>query len=334
MNKPLISVIVPVYNAEKFLRENIASIQNQTWENLEILLIDDGSKDSSPQICDELQSADSRIRVIHQLNQGMSAARNAGLSEAQGEYVGFMDNDDFIHPQMFEILYKTLVKYQADVAGCSVNSFFMTDGYPQFQVYDISSIPVVEFDQEGIVREMLTWPIPHKNKYRPRVVWNKLWRKSVIKDLRFERICAEDQIFSIQGYLRIDKLPIVDVDLYYNVQRQESYSKNKNTPYYLTWMDGMYKIYSEVTMVENQENRKIYQTLLLSKIFRITPEIVNRYTDKTMKKEAACSVRRIGLRMLPAYIKNNNFTLKTKLLTLFKVLMPISYNKIRRAIKK
>ena len=114
MNKneaPLISVIVPVYNVEKYLAKCIDSIIAQTYTNLEILLVDDGATDSSGAICDEYAQKESRIRVIHKENGGLSDARNRGIAEARGEYLGFIDSDDYIDVDMYELLYNLIQKY-------------------------------------------------------------------------------------------------------------------------------------------------------------------------------------------------------------------------------
>ena len=111
---PLISVIIPVYNVEKYLRECVDSVLAQTYKNLEIILIDDGSKDKSGQICDEYATKDTRIKVFHQTNSGASAARNYGLTQATGILLSFVDSDDTIEPNTYEIAAHCLLKYQAD----------------------------------------------------------------------------------------------------------------------------------------------------------------------------------------------------------------------------
>lgn len=116
--QPLISVIVPIYKAELYLRKCVDSILAQTYQNLEIILVDDGSPDGCGAICDEYAKKDSRIRVVHQENGGVSAARNAGLEAASGEYIGFVDPDDWIAPDMYQCLYRGLEEYRADIAVC------------------------------------------------------------------------------------------------------------------------------------------------------------------------------------------------------------------------
>ena len=116
MNTPLISVVIPVYNIEEYLERCVDSVCQQTYTNLEILLVDDGSTDGSGSLCERLAEADKRIRVFHKENGGSSSARNLGLSKAQGEYVGFVDSDDYISANMYELLYAALQKYGAEIA--------------------------------------------------------------------------------------------------------------------------------------------------------------------------------------------------------------------------
>jgi len=108
MNRPLISVIIPVYEVEAFLHKCIDSVIGQTYRELEIILVDDGSPDNCGDVCDEYAAVDSRIKVIHKQNGGLSDARNAGLDAASGEFIGFVDSDDHIEPDMFECLYQVL----------------------------------------------------------------------------------------------------------------------------------------------------------------------------------------------------------------------------------
>ena len=118
MDKPLISVIIPVYNAAEYLERSIGSVRNQTYKNLEIITVDDGSKDDSLKLLESFASADSRIKVIRKENGGSSTARNAGLREATGEYIGFIDADDYIEPDMYMNLLTALEgDFDADAAA-------------------------------------------------------------------------------------------------------------------------------------------------------------------------------------------------------------------------
>lgn len=119
---PLISVIIPVYNAEKYLRRCLDSVVAQTYRNLEIICVDDGSVDESGKICDQYAVRDARIKVIHQENQGLSAARNKGLDAAEGEYIAFVDSDDYILEDMFERLYIALTRFNTMYVICGFNA--------------------------------------------------------------------------------------------------------------------------------------------------------------------------------------------------------------------
>ena len=116
--KPLISVIVPAYNVEPYIEKCVKSIINQDYPNLEIILVNDGSKDKTGELCDKLKETDDRIQVIHQNNRGLSAARNSGLDLAHGEWIAFLDSDDWIEPEMYSTLIKIAVKEDAEIASC------------------------------------------------------------------------------------------------------------------------------------------------------------------------------------------------------------------------
>lgn len=119
MEDKLISIIIPVYNVERYLRECIDSIIAQTYKNLEIILVDDGSSDKSGEICDEYSKKDSRIKVIYKKNGGLSDARNVALDIAKGDYIGFIDSDDYIEKDMFQILYNLAEEYNAEISSIS-----------------------------------------------------------------------------------------------------------------------------------------------------------------------------------------------------------------------
>lgn len=122
ITKPKISIIVPVYKAEPYLKKCIDSILNQTFKDFELILVDDGSPDRCGEICDEYALKDSRIKIIHKENGGQSSARNVGLDIAQGEYIGFVDSDDWIEPDMYKKLFKVLKNDNVDMAICNINS--------------------------------------------------------------------------------------------------------------------------------------------------------------------------------------------------------------------
>ena len=168
----LISVIVPVYNVEPYIAECIESIQNQTYKNLEIILVDDGSKDNSGDICDQYASYDERIKVIHQENGGLSAARNAGIEVAKGDYIAFVDSDDYIGQTMYEDLLHLLKEHSLDMIGCSVfrdKSGTIIEGCndEQLEIYEKDDALRLAMHDEFTS------------------VWNKLYKQDIVKDIRF-----------------------------------------------------------------------------------------------------------------------------------------------------
>lgn len=173
---PLITIIVPVYQVRAYVGACVESLLRQTYTNLEIILVDDGSTDGSGAVCDEYARRDSRIRVIHQENGGLSAARNKGLDAAKGEYIAFVDSDDAVLPAFIEILYKLLVKYHADIAGCAYVKRGMEESGHVASEHTISDNCRREvcMSSEKMLRQ---WH--GKYKKWETVAWNKLYRKRI-----------------------------------------------------------------------------------------------------------------------------------------------------------
>lgn len=169
--KPKVSIIVPIYNAEEELKKSIDSILVQTEKNIEIILVDDGSKDQSLQICEEYAKRDSRIRVIHQENAGVSAARNKGILAASGEYLGFVDSDDWIEPDMYESLLREAGRKESDVVMCDATTVY-SDGQTEVDTITQLSGDVVLAKSDftpTILLEMAgaAWRCIYRNKKYP-----------------------------------------------------------------------------------------------------------------------------------------------------------------------
>ena len=124
---PKVSIIVPIYKVEKYLNRCIDSILNQTYKNIEVILVDDGSPDRCGAICDNYSKIDKRIKVIHKKNEGLAEARNAGIKIATGEYISFVDSDDFINKNMYKVLYENAIKYDADISMCQFKYIYPDD---------------------------------------------------------------------------------------------------------------------------------------------------------------------------------------------------------------
>ena len=167
----MISVIVPVYRVEPYLRQCVDSILNQTYRNLEVLLIDDGSPDRCGEICDEYGAYDDRVRVFHTENRGLSAARNLGLKEAKGEYIGFVDSDDWIEPDMYDVLLRKMLETGAEISVCGI-------------WYEYKNLKEELHFKEGIYTgQNILCELADGNINA--VVWNKLFRKQIIRSIVF-----------------------------------------------------------------------------------------------------------------------------------------------------
>lgn len=199
-----ISVIVPVYKVEAYLERCVRSICRQSYTNLEIILVDDGSPDNSGKMCDELAQQDERIHVIHKKNGGLSDARNAGIERAAGEYIAFIDSDDWFDPTMLEVLYTLCEKNNAGIAECSYRSIYAD----HVQAETSCSGAIMEFTPMRAIESNLDW------KYCKPVAWNKLYRRDVIGDTRYPvGKLHEDEFTTHLFYLAANKIMYVDIAL-------------------------------------------------------------------------------------------------------------------------
>lgn len=192
MRTPLISVIIPVYNVEKYLRRCLDSVIAQTYQNFEIICVDDGSIDDSGKICDQYAVRDARIKVIHQENQGPSAARNRGLDAAEGEYIAFVDSDDYILEDMYKKMLDKLLNYNVDLCVCQWQYEF-SDGR---QVVKKKNIDPTIY---GCKTSLEFARFLYRGNYENSVVvavWNKLYRRALLDKIRFEGRIHEDEAFS------------------------------------------------------------------------------------------------------------------------------------------
>lgn len=216
-----VSIIVPVYQVEKYIRQCIDSILAQTFTDFELILVDDGSKDRSGQICDEYAGMDKRVKVIHQKNSGAAAARNSGMDQAIGDYFLFVDSDDYVIPTMVECLYEKVVKEKADIAVCNYLYFFENDREKDFSTSIKSEVlPGTEiFYNRKNERNYGIWT----------VVWNKLYRKETVGKVRFRfGRYFEDEFWANDIYQMDIKVVTIPECLYYYRQHDESTMKQKS----------------------------------------------------------------------------------------------------------
>ena len=209
-----ISVIIPIYKVEKYLERCINSVVNQTYENLEIILVDDGSPDDCPRICDKWAEKDERIIVVHKENGGLSDARNAGMKVMTGDYVFFVDSDDWIHKDTIRILKQYEEKHGVDIVECKAQ---VTSGEVDEASLEADSVETKVYNTaEAMAALLRDYPLRQ-------TVWNKLYRKDVVEGVLFEvGKYHEDEFWTYQVIDRAEKILYVDVELYYYFQRSDS----------------------------------------------------------------------------------------------------------------
>lgn len=202
-----ISIIVPVYNAGEYLQPMINSVLAQTYKNIELILVDDGSTDGSADVCDKAALKDDRITVIHKANEGQSAARNTGLNKASGDIIAFVDHDDILHPQMYELMLISMCQYNVGVCACDFSNVTQ------------DKIAELEFEtdqpQTSLIlrKEWLhdlfspTWRTP---------VWNKIYKREVLEGVRFGKLhLGEDNLFSYQVIKQSENVAFVHKPMYF-----------------------------------------------------------------------------------------------------------------------
>lgn len=209
-SKPLVSIVVPVYNVEKYVNKCVESVLNQTLKNIEIILVDDGSTDQSGKLCDTFTS-DARVRVIHKENGGLSDARNAGIAVAKADYVGFVDSDDYIENDMYEILYNNINNEHADISFCGIYDIYATGVRPSY----VKTEGYFVTDAKEAIKMVL-----HGQNAAVSAV-NKLYRKELLlKHLFLVGKTFEDAHFTIPYLCDIQKAVFDMRPKYYYVHRE------------------------------------------------------------------------------------------------------------------
>lgn len=211
-----ISIIVPVYNVENYLKKCVESILSQTFTDFELLLVDDGSTDSSGEMCDELKRLDERIKVIHKENGGLSSARNAGIDVAKGKYLTFVDSDDYIDTHMLEVLYKNMVQEDADLSIVGVTSVYS------------GQEPEITPSEKYVVTQKEATKMILIGKQASVYAVAKLYKRNIFDDLRYPVGKAYEDVYVIMDVLNQCKKVVVDTASYYfYVHREGSITASK-----------------------------------------------------------------------------------------------------------
>jgi glycosyltransferase involved in cell wall biosynthesis len=261
MNIPLISIIVPVYNVNVYLDKCLQSLISQTYTNIEIIVIDDGSTDGSENKCDNWKNKDPRIKVIHKSNAGLGMARNTGIEIASGDYIVFIDSDDFISSTAIEILYLAKLNYEADTIFCGWYRYFNDNKIIEYaQKYQGCKFKGTDVIGKVLLEMIATLPTEPVDSYLYMSVWHGLYSMNIIRDynIRFpsERVfISEDIIFHIDYLVRSKTTAFIGDNLYFYTVNFESLSSVYNPKRF----ENEVILYNEInTRLKNNLDDDIY----------------------------------------------------------------------------
>ena len=318
--KPLISIIVPVYNAEEYLERCLDSIVNQTYQNLEIILINDGSTDNSLEICNRYKNMDSRIIVVNQENFGVSYTKNVGLKYATGDYIGFVDSDDVVSKNMYSILCDLILKTNMDIVSC---------GYVKFSdkcTFKIDNAYYIFDKIESIKKLLLEDNITN-------FLWDKLFKKDVFKNVNLRKgIIFEDMDIMYKLFDNANGIAICNSILYGYYQRSDSYTHCYSYEKMLNYIDVYQKRYNFLNNNYFGLKKEIDSSLIFS-IFILFRMIVFNKDKKLLNDSVMLSEYRllkkkriinkynihVSKKILIKLLKYNRYLFYYSLLLLYKI---------------
>lgn len=216
--EPLISIIIPVYNVEKYIGRCIESVLAQTYRNIELILVDDESKDSSGDVCDFYAGKDERVKVIHKKNEGAGEARNTGIDVAKGECFVFIDSDDYVSEEYIEILYRTLEEEKCDIVQCD---------------YEVGVEEKFDFEKRNVLRkEVLDNHTTFYTRNTKILIWGKIFRRELFDDIRYPKVSEHDDEFIVYKLLyAATKIVLIHHKMYYYFQAPNSIMRNEKRFY-------------------------------------------------------------------------------------------------------
>lgn len=271
-----VSVIIPVYNVEQYLDECLESVVNQTYKNLQIILVDDGSTDNSPQKCDIWEKRDSRIHVIHKENGGLSDARNVGIAKAKGDFIATIDSDDIIEPTFIEYLYLAITQTNADISQCSYNRF--SGSLPKTNQFEKMSEFGFQTQEEAL--QILTTRSTERINC---TVWNKLFRREIVEGVLFPiGYYAQDFFFMSHVFTKCKKIVLIENELYH--WRYRSGSATTKFPIHTLHVMEMYFQSSEFLKDLYPQMSKNCKVMICSRCLWLCNEL-NHYNNDDLRTE-------------------------------------------------
>lgn len=319
----LISIIIPVYNAQKTIVKCLDSILRQTYKSLEILVIDDGSTDNTFEICSQYSVIDKRFHIIKIKNHGVSFARNLGLSKSNGNYICFIDSDDVIHPQFFELLYRNIIKKNVDMVSCNYQLINSYENIELKNKFDNDIIEIIKGD------EMIKLLFDKSKGF----VWNKIYKKSIIdsKKIGFKENVSmcEDLLFNYMYLSHCNSVIHISNPLYYYYQSSNSISNNIKNQKWFSCLEVYYLLYNNRFKYIQEVNDLIlinfiyiiYETKFRCKIMKMDAEkLFSKYSINS-KKIINHNYKRLLL--------SHNINLKQKIKLMLLIIFGASVYKIK-----
>ncbi|MFI3326695.1 MAG: glycosyltransferase [Clostridia bacterium] len=317
----LISIIIPVYKVEKYLDRCVQSVVDQTYTNLEIILVDDGSPDNCPQMCDEWARKDSRIKVIHKENGGVSSARNMGLYVATGEFIGFVDSDDYIESCMYEILINNMNDKEIDLISCGYRHF---NDAMNIDVLNDNEEKVYFFEKKNAIRQMILYG--ELNGY----LWCKLFKKILIGNTIFDEsiTLGEDLLFCLEYLIKTQKVGKINRKLYvYLYNQNENSLTNKIRKTNISLVEALVRILNLELDLDSEANNHIKAKIVLWS----SSYIIKSYYENFQNNEDNISYARNVVKKYYPEIRNDKYlTFKKKIMIYFSLHGTVLYALVKR----
>ena len=321
----LVSIIIPIYNLENYIEYCLNSVVNQTYKELEILCIDDGSTDKSAEIIKRFASSDSRIKYFYQDNAGVSAARNKGLDEATGEYVMFVDGDDYIHSQMVDIMVDTALKSKTECVFCD---FMRVNEYNSESSQ--KTINKIDFQCDSFSN---LCALSEENIDLGYCVWGKLFIRENIKNLRFKLGCfmAEDSLFSFT-YLTQNihqKIAVVNLPLYFYYKREGSAVNSKYTDKHISWILTIEKILNLCFKTKNNYLIAFSLNNLYMSMSTLLVDLIGTRSEEIVKQKSY----EIGMKYLGKLILQRKISIGKKIYMISLFFLQTKFTKVYKQIR-
>lgn len=323
MNKEVISIVVPIYKVEKYIKKCIDSIIKQTYKNIEIILVDDGSPDGCGKICDEYAQKDKRVKVIHKENGGLSDARNVGIDISTGKYICFVDSDDYIENNYIEVLYKYIVENKVSISQCGINKVTENEQIIENIGYQNDKVE----NSKQILRDL------YNTHWENIVVWNKMYLRKLFEDIRFPKgKIHEDEFTTYKVLYKVSEVAIINENLYNYRQNNESITRKI---FNLKRLDALEAFKERLEFFKKNEENELYELTLKSYLANI--RIIYNNVKKYMRhsKKIRKKLKEDYKEYCRFFFINKNVSYKERIkIKLFVICPPIYYLKFILKKKK